>query len=99
MSIRSLLEQNQLNLFSNSLSMNAGSDKQLGLATLVGGTVTVSNINVQADSNIFVCAQTNAGTPGFLGVTARTPGVSFDITSSSNSDTSDVSWLIMNPAS
>ena len=67
----------------------------IGRATLVGGTVTVSTNRVTAMSEILITSQIPGGTPGFLGISARTPGVSFAITSSSGTDTSQVGWLIV----
>jgi hypothetical protein len=66
-----------------------------GTATLVGGTTTVNTSKVRADSIILLTHQNNSGTPGFLSVTARTPGTSFVITSGSGSDTSSVGWFIV----
>lgn len=68
-----------------------------GTATLVAGTVTVSNVKVTANSRIFLTSQVDGGTPGFLRVSGRSAGVSFTITSSSGTDTSTVAWLIIEP--
>lgn len=69
-----------------------------GRATLVGGTVTVTNSAVQAAAANQVILVTNAvasGTVGFLSVGTRTAGTSFVINSSSGSDTSQVDWVIL----
>ena len=68
-----------------------------GLATLVGGTVTVSSGIVQSGSKIQLSRMTPGGTLGHLAIPTITPGTSFVITSSSGSDTSVVTYLILNP--
>lgn len=70
---------------------------QMGVATLVAGAVTVSR-PVTAKSRIFLGCQTPGGAPGFLRVSARVVGTSFTITSSSGTDTSEVAYLILEPA-
>lgn len=75
-----------------------GSNAKMGVATLVAGTVVVSNTSVTANSRIMLTCQTPGGTPGFLRVSARTAGTSFTILSSSNTDTSVVAWVIFEPA-
>ena len=85
-------------LSSAGLYITEGSNKMMGAATLVAGTVTVNNTAVTANSRIFLCCQTPGGTPGFLRVSARVAGTSFTILSSSGTDTSTVAWLIVEPA-
>ena len=82
----------------NGLKIKEGSNATMGVATLVGGTVTVSTTKVTASSRIFLTHQTVGGTVGAVGVSARTPGASFVITSINVLDTSDVAWLIVEPA-
>ena len=65
------------------------------VATLAAGTVTVPSTAVTASSNIFLTSQSDGGTPGFLRVSARTPGTSFTITSSNGADASEVAWIIL----
>lgn len=74
------------------------SDSRSGKAVLVAGSKVVNNTVVTADSNIQLTSNIDGGTPGWLRVSARTPGVSFTITSSNGADTSTVSWLIVEPA-
>lgn len=69
-------------------------DAYEGLATLVGGTITVSNTAVKSDSLIEAWHQAPNGTPGGLRIQARTNGTSFQIQSSSGTDTSVVKWRI-----
>lgn len=80
------------------LRIAEGSNAKQGVATLVAGAVTVSNTSVTANSRIFLTSQSDGGTPGFLRVSARTPGTSFTITSSSGADTSVVAYQIFEPA-
>jgi hypothetical protein len=80
------------------LRVAEGSNCKQGTATLVGGTVTVSNTSVTANSRIFLTSQADGGTPGFLRVSARVAGTSFTITSSSGTDTSTVAYQIFEPA-
>ncbi len=74
-----------------------GSNASMGVATLVAGAVVVANTKVTANSRIFPASQADGGTPGSLRISARTPGTSFTITSSSNTDTSVVAYIIVEP--
>lgn len=78
------------------VNIKDGSNKRMGIATLVGGTIAVSNTSVTANTRIFTSRQTSGGTVGHLSVT-RSAGVSFTITSSSATDTSVVAWLLIEP--
>lgn len=80
------------------LRVKEGSNAKQGTATLVAGTVTVSNTSVTANSRIFLTSQADGGTPGWLRVSARTASTSFTITSSSGTDTSTVAYQIFEPA-
>lgn len=83
----------------NGLNVGTGtniSQIKHGRATLVGGTVTVSDTSVTANSRIFVSSAVDGGVPGWLRVSARSAGVSFTILSSSGTDTSQVDWMIVN---
>lgn len=64
-----------------------------GRATLVGGTITVTDASITANSKIVCTVTTAGGTQGFLRVT-RSAGVSFTITSSSVTETSVVDYYI-----
>jgi hypothetical protein len=68
-----------------------------GTAVLVGGTVTVADTTITANSRIILTSQVGGGTPGWLRVSARSAGVSFTITSSSGTDTSTVGYVIIEP--
>jgi hypothetical protein len=68
-----------------------------GIAILASGVATVANATVAAGSIILLTSQVDGGTPGWVRVSARSNGVSFTITSSSNTDTSTIGWEILNP--
>lgn len=80
-----------------SLKLNDGANEQMGSATLVGGTVTVNNTKITADTRIFLTTQSVGGAAGFLVVSARVAATSFTILSSSGTDTSTVAWLLVEP--
>ncbi len=83
------------------LKVKEGANAKSGVsAAMVAGEIVVSTTAVGANSRIQLTPQT-LGTvtrPAAVGVTARTPGTSFTITSSDNTDTSTVAWLIVEPA-
>jgi len=89
----------QLRLLSagKGISIVEGSNCKQGLATLVGGTVTVNNSVITSNSRILLTAQNISGTPGELS-SSRIPGSSFTITSTSGADTRDVAYVIFEPA-
>ena len=64
-----------------------------GSATLVGGTVVVSEPTAGTGSLVFVSRMTTGGTAGHLSV-VRAKG-SFTINSSSGTDTSTVAWMVL----
>jgi hypothetical protein len=68
-----------------------------GVATLVSGTVTVSNTSITANSRIIITAQENGTLTGFIRVSARTVGTDFTISSSVLTDTADVAYQIIEP--
>jgi hypothetical protein len=76
------------------LRIAGGSNAKVGSAVLVGGTVTVSNTSVTANSLIFLSRSTTGGTTGDLSYT-KSAGTSFTINSSSGSDTSTVAYMIV----
>lgn len=79
------------------ISLLDGSNKRMGQATLVGGTISVANTSVTASTRIFLSHANTSGTLGHLYISARVAGTSFDITSSSGTDTSTVNWLLIEP--
>lgn len=72
--------------------------KSKGTATLVGGTVTVSDTNVTADSDILLTIKTIGGTgTGNAYVSAKVASTSFTITSVAGAgDTSTFNYIILN---
>jgi hypothetical protein len=79
------------------VSVQSGTNKSLGVATLAAGAATVSNTRVTANSKIFLSGQNSSGTAGELTLSAKVAGTSFTITSTSGSDTRDVAWWIVEP--
>ena len=78
------------------VNTTTGSTGSSGVVTLTGGTATVSNTLVTSNSIINLTHQNTSGTLGFLYVSSKNAGTSFTITSSSNTDTSIVGYLIIN---
>lgn len=87
-----------VNTAGKGLRVKEGSNAKQGTATLVAGTVVVSNTSVTANSRILLTSQSDGGVPGFLRISARTAATSFTILSSSNLDTSVVAYQIFEPA-
>lgn len=81
----------------DALRVVEGTNATMGTAVLVTGVKAVPTTRVTATSRIYVTSNVDGGTPGWLRVSARTAGTSFTITSSSNTDTSTVAWLIVEP--
>lgn len=82
----------------NELQIASGTNASIGTTTLSGGTATVSNTLVTANSCIFLTTQggtlTNVGAPY---ISARSAGTSFTITSTNVLDASKVGWHIIEP--
>lgn len=81
----------------NYLNLYDGSNKRMGTAILSGGTVTVSNTTVTANSRIFTSRQATGGTLGHLSIGTIVAGTSFVINSSSGTDTSTIAWILIEP--
>ncbi|MBZ6250398.1 hypothetical protein KVH27_18680 [Streptomyces olivaceus] len=79
------------------IAIAEGANARMGTSTLAAGTVTVANTSVTANTRVMPFRQAAGGTLGHLSVT-KTPGTGFTITSSSNTDTSVVAWLLLEPA-
>lgn len=86
-----------IGLAGKGLQVKEGTNAKMGTATLVGGTITVSNTSVTANSRIMLTRSTLGGTAGHLSYT-KSVGSGFTITSSSASDTSAVIWFIVEAA-
>jgi hypothetical protein len=90
----------KLTTVGNGMYIAEGANATMGVATLVAGSKVVSTTKVTANSRIFTSIQ-SLGTvtvPKGIGVTARTAGTSFTLTSSDNTDTSVLAWMIVEPA-
>lgn len=77
-----------------------GSNARMGVVTLSGGSATVLNNTVTANTRIFltVNSQSSLNLLGFLRVTGRTPGVSFTISTGIALDFGSViGWLLIEP--
>ena len=72
----------------------AGAYAESGTAVLVAGTVTVANPIVPAGATITLTVKTPGGTQGFLTTSTIVAGTSFDIDSTSGTDTSTIFWKI-----
>lgn len=77
------------------LVIKGGANSKIGSGTLAGGTVTIANTAVTANSRILITDTSEAGTVGTLSVSAVVPGTSFTVTSSNALDTSTFSYLIV----
>lgn len=76
------------------LKIKEGSNAKMGTVALSSGHVTVSTTALTSSSRIFLQHQTGSS-PGFLYVSNRINGTSFDITSSNGSDSSTIAWLLI----
>jgi hypothetical protein len=76
------------------IGIKSGANCKIGVATLTAGSVTVSNTSVTANSVIIHSRKTVGGIAGHLSYTVSA-GASFTITSTSNTDTSVVDWIIV----
>lgn len=68
-----------------------------GTVTLINGFLVVSDASITYDTRIFLSVRTPGGTQGFLS-TQINPGVSFSIVSTSVTETSNVDYLLTEPA-
>lgn len=87
-----------IGLAGKGLRIKEGTNARMGTATLSAGAVTVSNNTITANTRIKLGHVTPAGTPGALFVNAVTVGTSFQIKSTSSTDTSVVSWVLVEAA-
>jgi hypothetical protein len=76
------------------ISVKEGANGRMGTATLVGGTITVANTTVTANTRVFISRSTTGGTEGTLSTT-QIASTSFTVNSSSGTDTSTVNWLLI----
>ena len=69
----------------------------VGVATLSGGTVTVTTNVVTTSSKILLTRQTSGSSPGHLSIGTKTAYTSFVINSTDPADDAEVFYLILNP--
>lgn len=79
------------------IAIAEGANARMGVAVLVGGTVTVDNTSVTETTRVAPFRQAAGGTLGNLAATVD-PGVGFTIDSDSAADTSTVAWVLFEPA-
>lgn len=94
---KSLAGSLQLTTIGSGITVKEGANATLGEAVLVAGTVTIANTKVTANTKVFITRQVAGGAVGTYAPTARVPGTSFTITSSSGTDTSTVGWFFIEP--
>lgn len=70
------------------LNYGLGANERSFLATLVGGTVTVTNTTVTANTYATITPLTAGGTPGIIRLASKVAATSITFTSSSGTDTS-----------
>jgi hypothetical protein len=87
-----------LPLTGGGVSIKEGSNAKMGTSALTAGTATVATTAVTTNSRIFLTVDLPGGTVGSPYVSTRTNLTSFVITSTSGTDTSTVSWIIVEPA-
>ncbi len=90
----------RLSIAGNGIYVKEGTNATMGTATLVAGTVTVNTTKVTANSRIFITIQSlgTVAVPMAMAITARTAGTDFTITSVDGTDTSVISWVLIEPA-
>lgn len=95
--VEALQHQIDLALLTPSIQPTSNPRGFSGRATLVSGTVTILTPRVSASSEIMLTYRGTLASPGVLSVGTITDFTSFVINSTSATDTSTVSWLIINP--
>lgn len=77
--------------------VNNQTNRGINTCQLSSGTCTISNNRVTADTIILCTAQNGAANLGALSISARTPGTSYTITSSSALEADKVGCLLIEP--
>lgn len=77
------------------LSITAGANQRAGNATLIGGSITVNNTSVTANTVVMLTRKSTGGTIGFAVTYTVSAGVSFTISSDNVLDTSTYSYLLI----
>jgi hypothetical protein len=76
------------------LAIKEGSNARSGTSVMIGGTVTVSNTSVSANTRIHYSRTTTGGTVGHVSTT-QVNGTSFTLNSSSATETSTFNWFLV----
>lgn len=79
----------------STLRITSGTNQRAGNATLVSGTVTVSNTTVSANTVVMLTRKTSGGTIGTAITYTVSAATSFTITSDNILDTSTFSYLLI----
>lgn len=77
------------------IKITSGANQRAGNLTLVGGTVTVANTTVTANTIVILTRKTAGGALGATTTYTVSAGVSFTVTSVSGTDTSTFSYLLI----
>lgn len=77
------------------ISQASGSNQRAGNLTLIGGTLTVSNTTVTANTVVLLTRKTSGGTIGTAVTYTLSAGASFTVTSDNVLDTSTFSYLLI----
>lgn len=83
-----------VNKLGSGFQVKVGSNGRAGRDTLVGGTVTVANTSVSANTDVHYWISTPGGVQGFLSA-SKINGTSFTITSTSILETSSITWELL----
>lgn len=84
-----------IGLAGKGLRIKEGSNARMGTATLVAAVATIANTSITANTRIFVGTKTPSANTGALFVHDVTVGTSFTVHSTNGSDTSVVSWVLI----
>lgn len=89
----------KINTAGNGLLIKSGSNARIGTGTLSGGTLTVSNSSVTANTRVFLQDTTSGSLVNVGSLTVVTnAGSNFVVTSSNALDTSTFNWMLVESA-
>lgn len=84
-----------IGLAGKGLRIKQGSNARAGIATLSAGAVTIANNSVTANTLIILGYHGTPSSPGAVFVHSVTVGTGFVINSTSATDASSISWLLV----
>lgn len=88
-----------INTAGKGISIKSGSNARIGTGTLSGGTATISNSSVTANTRVFLQDTTSGGLTNVGVLTAvTTAGTGFVVTSTIALDTSTFNWFLVESA-